>query len=139
LDSGALAGLGDPVVAPALALLHERPAHPWTLAELAQTTATSRMVLAERFTQKVGVPPMHCLSQWQLQLAAEQRATGSENVGTIGLLVGYKSEGAFSRAFKRATSQSPAAWRSSKRGPFSIQPGALPAQSRTNILPVRAR
>jgi len=116
LPSGWLAGLRDPVVAPVLTLLHERPAHPWTLAELAQKAATSRTVLAERFSQTVGVPPMHYLAQWRLQLAAEQLATGAENVGTIGLRVGYESEAAFSRAFKRATGQSPRAWRREKEG-----------------------
>jgi AraC-like DNA-binding protein len=114
--TGWLAGLRDPVVAPALALLHERPAHPWTLAELAQRAATSRTVLAERFSQAIGVPPMHYLAQWRLQLAAEQLANGAEKVAAIGARVGYESEAAFSRAFKRATGQSPAAWRLQKAG-----------------------
>jgi AraC-like DNA-binding protein len=113
---GWLAGLRDPVVAPVLALLHQRPAHPWTLAELAQKAATSRTVLAERFSQTIGVPPMHYLTQWRLQLAAEQLAHGSEKVAAIGARVGYDSEAAFSRAFKRATGQSPAAWRRDKAG-----------------------
>lgn len=72
--------------------------------------------VVERFTQTIGIPPMHYLAQRRLQLAAEHLATGAENVGTIGLRVDYGSEAAFSRAFKRATGQSPAAWRRAKVG-----------------------
>ncbi len=108
---GWLAGLSDPVVAPALAALHERPAHPWTLAELARVAATSRTVLTERFSQTVGMPPMQYLTEWRLQLAAGQLASGSAKVAAVGAEVGYESEAAFSRAFKRATGYAPAAWR----------------------------
>lgn len=110
-QTGWLAGLRDPVVSPAMSLLHERPSHPWTLAELARQIATSRTVLAERFSQLMGVPPMQYLTQWRLQLAAEQLARGSAKVASIGASVGYESEAAFSRAFKRATGHAPAAWR----------------------------
>jgi AraC-like DNA-binding protein len=114
---GWLAGLADPVVGVALARLHERPAHRWTLVELAREVAASRSVLAERFTQVVGIPPMQYLAQWRLQLAAEQLATSSLKVSAIGQRVGYESEAAFSRAFKRATGVSPAQWRAGQRGP----------------------
>lgn len=110
-QTGWLAGLRDPVVGPALAELHGRPAHPWTLPELARTIASSRTVLAERFPLLVGVPPMQYLARWRLQLAAEQLARGSAKVATIGAQVGYESEAAFSRAFKRETGLSPAMWR----------------------------
>ena len=108
---GWLAGLRDSVVAPALAALHARPAHPWTLAELAKVAASSRTVLTERFTETVGLPPMQYLTEWRLQLAAERLATGSAKVAAIGSDVGYESEAAFSRAFKRMTGYAPAAWR----------------------------
>jgi AraC-like DNA-binding protein len=114
--AGWLAGLRDGVVGSALAALHERPAYPWTLAELARTIASSRTVLVERFSQLVGVPPMLYLSRWRLQLAAEQLSRGSAKVAAVGAQVGYESEAAFSRAFKRETGLSPAAWRRARGG-----------------------
>ena len=109
--SGWLAGLNDAVVGPALSQLHERPDHPWTLATLAHEIASSRTVLAERFSNLVGVPPMSYLMRWRLQLAAEQLSRGSAKVATVATNVGYDSEAAFSRAFKRETGLSPSAWR----------------------------
>jgi AraC-like DNA-binding protein len=114
--TGWLAGLRDPVAGPALALLHERPEHPWTLPELARAVASSRTVLAERFSGLVGVPPMQYLTQWRLQLAAEKLSRGPAKVAAIAAQVGYESEAAFSRAFKRATGQSPAIWRRTRHG-----------------------
>jgi AraC-like DNA-binding protein len=110
-ETGWLAGLRDSIVGPALTELHRRPSHPWTLVELAHAVSTSRTVLTERFVQLVGIPPMQYLTQWRLQLAAKELASGSEKVATIGARVGYESEAAFSRAFKRATGQAPASWR----------------------------
>ena len=112
---GWLAGLRDPIVGPTLALLHERPAHPWSLPELAREIATSRTVLADRFSAIVGVPPMLYLTRWRLQLAAEKLARGSAKIASVGAQVGYESEAAFSRAFKRETGVSPAAWRRARR------------------------
>ncbi|HKG92468.1 MAG TPA: AraC family transcriptional regulator [Gemmatimonadaceae bacterium] len=114
--TGWLAGLRDAVVGPALSQLHERPAHPWTLAELARAIASSRTVLAERFSQLVGVSPMLYLTRWRLQLAAEQLRRSSAKVAAIGAQVGYESEAAFSRAFKREAGLSPAAWRRARQG-----------------------
>lgn len=113
--SGWLAGLGDSVVGPALRALHDRPEHAWTLPDLAHEIGASRSVLAERFAALVGVPPMQYLTQWRLQLAADQLARGSAKVATIGARVGYESEAAFSRAFKRATGRSPSAWREERQ------------------------
>ena len=114
-QSGWLAGLRDAVVGPALSQLHERPGHSWTLPELASTIASSRTVLVERFSRLVGVPPMQYLTRWRLQLAAEQLSRGSSKVAAIGAQVGYQSEAAFSRAFKRETGLSPAAWRHARQ------------------------
>jgi AraC-like DNA-binding protein len=110
-QTGWLAGLVDPVVGPALTLLHERPESPWTLPQLARICATSRTVLAERFTRALGVSPMQYLKRWRLQLASDALARGSAKVAAIAERVGYESEAAFSRAFKQQTGVSPAAWR----------------------------
>ena len=115
-ETGWLAGVADPVVGSALRALHDQPEHTWTLPELARTVATSRTVLVERFSELVGIPPMQYLTQWRLQLAADRLARGSEKVAAIGARVGYESEAAFSRAFKRATGQSPSAWRNARAG-----------------------
>lgn len=91
----------DPVVGAALALIRERPAHDWSLVSLARQVAASRSVLAERFTHLVGLPVMQYLALWRLQLAADLLARGNESVATVARRVGYDSEAAFSRAFKR--------------------------------------
>jgi AraC-like DNA-binding protein len=113
--SGWLAGLRDPIVAAALALMHERPAHSWTLPLLAREVAASRSVLAERFAQVTGIPPMQYLAQWRLQLAADELSRGNAKVASVGARIGYDSEAAFSRAFKRATGESPSEWRKRRR------------------------
>jgi AraC-like DNA-binding protein len=113
--TGWLAGLRDSVVGPAITKLHERPSHAWTIAELAQTVATSRSVLAERFSNVLGVPPLLFLTRWRLQLAAEQLARSATKVAAIAENVGYESEAAFSRAFKRETGMSPASWRRTRQ------------------------
>jgi AraC-like DNA-binding protein len=114
-QSGWLAGLMDPLVGRALTALHERPAHPWTLADLAREIASSRTVLADRFTRLVGVSPMLYLTRWRLQLAAEQLGASSAKVAAVAGMVGYDSEAAFSRAFKRETGLSPATWRRTRQ------------------------
>jgi AraC-like DNA-binding protein len=111
-NTGWLAGLRDPLVGRALTLLHGRPGHTWTLEELASKAATSRSALADRFTQIVGCPPMQYLTQWRMQLAAKRLADPSVKVATVAHEVGYESEAAFSRAFKKFVGRSPGQWRS---------------------------
>ena len=108
---GWLAGLRDPVVGRALALLHERAAHPWTLDELARGAGASRSVLAERFTHFVEDPPMQYLTRWRMQIVARLLAESTRKVAVVALEVGYDSEAAFSRAFKKAAGVPPATWR----------------------------
>jgi len=110
-DAGWLAGVRDAVVGRALGLLHERPARDWSLDDLARASSCSRSVLAERFAHLVGEPPMQYLIRWRMQLAALQLSTTSSKVSSVAREVGYDSEAAFSRAFKRLVGVSPAAWR----------------------------
>lgn len=74
------------------------------------------LTLAERFSQMVGLAPMQYLTEWRLQLAAEQLSGGSKKIAAVAADVGYESEAAFSRAFKRSTGMSPAAWRKARQG-----------------------
>jgi AraC-like DNA-binding protein len=110
-QAGWLAGLRDPGVGHALALLHARPAYAWTLEELARQAGMSRSVLADRFTQLVGHPPMQYLTHWRIQMAARLLADGATKVAAVAQEVGYASEAAFSRSFKRIAGVSPSAWR----------------------------
>jgi AraC-like DNA-binding protein len=115
-QGGWLAGLRDDSVGRGLGLLHGDPARPWTLDELADGVAMSRSAFADRFTALVGQPPMHYLAQWRMQLAASRLATGTAKVAAIAEEVGYDSEPAFSRAFKRLMGISPGAWRRTREG-----------------------
>jgi AraC-like DNA-binding protein len=110
-QTGWLAGLRDPHVGRCLALLHEAPAHPWTIAELAKRTHTSRSVLALRFTELLGMPPMQYLKRWRLTMAARLLRDEQENLARVAEHIGYESEAAFSRAFKREHGVSPGLWR----------------------------
>jgi AraC-like DNA-binding protein len=110
-DTGWLQGLSDPVVGRALAELHAKPSEPWTLASLAKEVGASRSALAERFTKLVGQPPMAYLTKWRMQMAAHLLRQGNAKVSAVALEVGYDSEAAFSRAFKKATGTAPAAFR----------------------------
>ncbi|MFT3816661.1 MAG: AraC family transcriptional regulator [Rubrivivax sp.] len=109
--AGWLSGLHDRVVARALAALHGEPARRWTLDALAAQAGTSRSVLAERFTHHVGQPPMQYLTQWRMQLATHELAQPGSKLVAVAQAVGYESEAAFSRAFKRAVGVPPADWR----------------------------
>jgi len=120
---GWLAGLRDRLVARALMLMHARPAHPWTVEDLAHRVGMSRSGLAQRFTDLLGVPPMQYLAQWRLQLAAQQLRLSSSPLAVIAEDVGYESEAAFNRAFKREFGMPPATWR---RNGAAVQTGHLP-------------
>ncbi|HEX7251369.1 MAG TPA: AraC family transcriptional regulator [Thermoanaerobaculia bacterium] len=113
-DSGWLAGLRDPVVGRALAALHGEPREAWTVERLALSAGSSRSVLAERFGAMVGHPPMQYLALWRMQLASRLLGDGHP-VATAARAVGYESEAAFSRAFKKRMGQTPTAWRKAKR------------------------
>jgi AraC-like DNA-binding protein len=108
---GWLAGAGDRIVGAALEALHRDPAHDWTLATLARASGTSRSVLAERFQQIVGSPPMQYLTQWRMQLAAKLLTRSDAPLARIAEDVGYQTDTAFSRAFRRAYGAPPAQWR----------------------------
>ena len=112
---GWLAGLRDPYVGKALALLHASPARDWTIEALAKEVALSRSVLAERFADLVGMGPMHYLAKWRMQIAAGLLSSGSANIATVAAETGYGSEAAFSRAFKKVVGMPPSAWRQRKR------------------------
>lgn len=100
--NGWLAGVRDPGVGKALALLHRKPAHPWTIASLGNEVGISRSVLAERFRRYLSETPMTYLSRWRLQLGAQLLTSTSNSVAQIAGEVGYESEQSFNRAFKRA-------------------------------------
>jgi AraC-like DNA-binding protein len=114
-ETGWLAGARDPEVGRALALLHRAPAKPWTIAVLAREIGISRSVLADRFRHYLNEPPMSYLTRWRLLLAARMLKSSSRGVADIAADVGYESEAAFNRAFKRQFSVPPARFRGAVR------------------------
>jgi len=108
---GWLAGLRDPQVGRALGLVHGAPDRSWTVDDLAREVAMSRSAFAERFSERVGEPPMQYLTRWRLALAAQSLRAGNEAITRIAERSGYDSDAAFSRAFKREFGMPPAAWR----------------------------
>lgn len=109
--TGWLAGMGDRIVGAALGALHREPAKTWTLDELAREAGSSRSVLAERFLQLVGMPTMQYLTQWRMLLASNLLARGNAPLSRIAEDVGYQTDTAFSRAFRREFGVPPATWR----------------------------
>ena len=110
-ETGWLAGLRDPYVARALALFHGRIDHNWTVDELVREVGLSRSALADRFTRLIGQAPMQYLASWRMQVAAQSLRTTKDSLAQIAEAVGYESEAAFSRAFKKAFGKAPATWR----------------------------
>jgi AraC-like DNA-binding protein len=112
---GWLPALRDRYVGRSLSLLHERPAHPWTVDELAGQVGLSRSALAQRFTAMIGAPPMQYLTRWRTSLAAMRLRESNASILRVAAEVGYESEAAFNRAFKREFGLPPAAWRRAAR------------------------
>jgi AraC-like DNA-binding protein len=124
-QTGWLAGTRDPVVGKSLGLLHSRVAQPWTIADLASEVGISRSALVERFTRYLSEPPMAYLTRWRLQLAARSLERTSRGVAEIAGEVGYESEAAFNRAFKREFGQPPGRYRGEYKSSLAGQRGGL--------------
>lgn len=120
-QTGWLAGTRDPVVGRSLAILHSRADQPWTIAQLAKEVGLSRSALVERFSRYLSEPPMAYLTRWRLQLAARSLMSTPRSVAQIAAEVGYESEAAFNRAFKRAFGAPPARFRSERK----LKPGGV--------------
>lgn len=110
-NEGFAAALGDPVLAPAIALMHRSPEHKWTVPELATSTAVSRSLLDERFRRVLGRSPIRYLNDWRMHVAQDLLATTELSVHSVARRVGYDAEEAFSRAFSRSHGTPPGAWR----------------------------
>jgi AraC-like DNA-binding protein len=113
-QTGWLAGLRDPVIGRALSLIHARPNNDWTAEALAREANLSRSAFADRFTTVVGVPPMRYLLNWRMQVAMQKLRETRQTIAQIAFEVGYESEAAFTRAFRREFDRPPAAWRKEK-------------------------
>src|SRR5215831_4124279 len=113
-QTGWFAGLREPHVARALALLHNEVARRWSVDELSREVGLSRSALADRFIRLIGMPPMHYLASWRMQVAMQELRNTSASLAQVADMVGYESEAAFSRAFKKAVGAAPATWRRSR-------------------------
>jgi AraC-like DNA-binding protein len=123
--TGWLAGLRDPHVGKALAALHARPGDPWTIDALGHEVGLSRSALAERFTHLVGEPRIPYLGRWRMQVAAGLLAATHDGMAAIGARVGYASEAAFNRAFKKLVGVPPATWRR-RRAARAVEGRSMP-------------
>jgi AraC-like DNA-binding protein len=120
--TGWLAGVNDRIVGAALTALHRKPAQDWTLEELARAAGTSRSVLAERFQLLVGVAPMQYLTQWRMLLAANLLCRTNAPLARIAEDIGYQTDTAFIRAFRREFGAPPATWRRQQADRSRLQP-----------------
>jgi AraC-like DNA-binding protein len=114
-QTGWLAGLRDPHVARALALIHRDITRQWTVDALGHEVGLSRSALADRFTRLLGTPPMQYLASWRMQIATQTLRSSSASLAEVADMVGYDSEAAFSRAFKKAVGTAPGTWRRAQR------------------------
>ena len=131
-SKGLLAAMNDPIVGHALKLVHAEPARQWTVSSLAREAGASRTVLAERFNALLGRPPIDYVIGWRIQLAAERLRNGRDPISEIAADIGYESEAAFGRAFKRVTGFSPGRWRDGA----GDSPDLMPLQFKTPLGPV---
>lgn len=114
-QAGWLAAFGDPQLSKVLGVIHDQPASPWTAASLARRAGLSRSSLYDRFTQVVGEPPAAYLTRWRMHVARQSIRSGA-SLNEAAAAVGYNSQAAFSRAFKRAVGESPSTWRARVTG-----------------------
>jgi AraC-like DNA-binding protein len=113
--NGWLRALSDPILSKVLQLIHEEPAHSWTLETLAKRAGSSRTVMAERFVDAIGISPIKYLATWRLELAAARLLDSDDSIAEIAADIGYDSAASFNRAFKRHVGAPPATWRKSMR------------------------
>jgi AraC-like DNA-binding protein len=133
-SKGLFAALNDPVVGRALKLVHADPARRWTADDLAREAGSSRSVLAERFNALLGRPPIDYVTGWRIQLAADRLRNGHDSIASIAADVGYESEAAFNRAFKRVTGIPPGRWRDGA----GDSPPLMPLHFKRPLVPVGA-
>jgi AraC-like DNA-binding protein len=132
-QTGWLAGVRDQDVGKALALLHRKPTHPWTVASLANEIGVSRSVLAERFRRYLSETPIAYLTRWRLQLGAQLLTSTSNSVAQIAADVGYESEPSFNRAFKREFGNPPARFRNRSKSARNADVRRVSANRRTSV------
>ena len=120
-QKGWLAALKDPFVSRAINLLHAQPARAWTVEDLARDAGVSRSALAGRFTDLTGESPMRYLTNWRIHLAKQLLCEGHHSMAQVAERIGYESEYAFNRAFKRQVGAPPAAWRKKGSAPQTAQ------------------
>ncbi|HKA64107.1 MAG TPA: AraC family transcriptional regulator [Methyloceanibacter sp.] len=108
--------------------MHAKPARNWTIEDLAKDVGLSRSVLAERFADLVGIPPMQYLAKWRMQIASGLLTAGTANIAKVAAETGYGSEAAFSRAFKKMVGVPPSAWR------HRFEPDGTPATVQEPVL-----
>jgi len=120
-NKGWLRGIADPQIGQVLSLMHARPEHPWSVATLAEVACMSRSRFAKRFQEIVGRSPLDYLTHWRMYASAGRLAEGKVALATLAEKAGYKSESAFSKAFKRWAGYSPAEFRRREHAGFSME------------------
>jgi len=126
-DHGWLAGLRDPLLAPAMKAIHTAPERKWTVDDLAREASVSRSTLDEHFRRVLGLSPIRYLNEWRMRVAQDLLATTEVTVASIARRVGYESEEAFSRAFKRAHGEPPSLWRASRSAGPAVGSSTVPS------------